>query len=217
MNTTNDCAAYIDKLANMDAGKLLISAGAGNYGNTNYCFDDANTAFTSGLSGWAARNGVLNNGALLASIAYVTNTDLGLYSHITNGANLAGYFSWGLHRSLGNLYATNATINWHGNSGWWIIQTGESFNARRCGCGSGNFDSWFAASAFGGINYSNTPVGAISNAEEPSSGSFGDSAAYFGLWQAGKSFAACAWISRQVAYPGAYCELQAVGDPFVKK
>ena len=222
MNTTNDCAAYIDKIAamgtnNNNLGRLVISAGGGSYANTNYYFDDANYLFTIGLSGWAGLSGVLQNGGQLASISYVTNTDNGLYSHLTNGTHVAGYFSWGFHSSLGSSYAINSTVNWNANSGWWIIQTGESLNGLRGATSEGRFIDWFQSNAFGGTSYSHTPIGAISNAQEPSSGGLGDSAAYFGSWQAGKRFATCAWISRQIAYPGAYCELQAVGDPFVTK
>ncbi len=44
MNGTNDCRAYIDKLrhfgTNYSPGKLIISASANGYGNTNYVADD---------------------------------------------------------------------------------------------------------------------------------------------------------------------------------
>ena len=41
MGGTNDCIAYINKLASMDTNhSLVISASAGGYGNTNYYFDN---------------------------------------------------------------------------------------------------------------------------------------------------------------------------------
>ena len=55
--------------------------------------------------------------------------------------------------------------------------------------------------------FTNTPIGAISNVDEPcANGSPG----YFGLWQAGSNFGICAWNS-------ANAEIQVVGDPFVRK
>jgi hypothetical protein len=76
--------------------------------------------------------------------------------------------------------------------------------------GQGNFTQWFAQRAFGGTNYENTPVAAVSHTDEPNLG-VNDPAIYFGLWASGKIFAICAWNSR-------YTEMfQAVGDPFVRK
>jgi hypothetical protein len=100
-------------------------------------------------------------------------------------------------------------VKWSGNSGWWIIETVESYNGDRV-TSQGNFLSWYATNAFGGTNYSNTPVGAGSNVDEPYEipGS-NNSEVYFGLWASGKNFAICAWNSVLTD------EFQAVGDPFV--
>src|SRR6266478_4219779 len=70
---------------------------------------------------------------------------------------------------------------------------------------------WTAPNAFGGSNYSNTPVGAISYVYEPNGNQY-DASVYFGLWESGKNFAMCAWRS---AFFVPY--IQAVGDPFVRK
>jgi len=75
----------------------------------------------------------------------------------------------------------------------------------------GNFIQWFSSNAFGGTNYSNTPVGAVTHVEEPFSPGVENSQIYFGLWAAGKNFAICAWNSRRTPY------FQAVGDPFVRR
>src|SRR5439155_22976770 len=40
MRTTNDCRAYINKLAFFGTNKLVISASAGAYSNTNYIVDN---------------------------------------------------------------------------------------------------------------------------------------------------------------------------------
>src|SRR5271169_2619294 len=88
------------------------------------------------------------------------------------------------------------------NSSWWIIETIESFNGQRVPYSlQGNFIQWFSSIAFGGTNYSNTPVGAVTHTEEPGSPeACENSAIYFGLWAAGKNFAICAWNSRQTPY-----------------
>jgi hypothetical protein len=79
------------------------------------------------------------------------------------------------------------------------------------GLGQGDFTQWFSANSFGGTGYSNTPVGAVSNVEEPQEIGVNDAAIYFGLWQAGKNFAICAWRSRLTTY------FQAIGDPLITK
>jgi hypothetical protein len=160
----------------------------------------------------AAEQGVIQAGASSNSIGYKNvYPDCGsLACHITSATNIAGYFSWGCHSSLGTNYATNRLVNWTGNSGWYIIQTIESFNGERNG-GQGNFLEWYASNAFGGTGYSSTPVGAISNADEPYLPSSSSPATYFGLWAEGKNFAICAWISMFTS------EIQAVGDPFTRK
>ena len=133
-------------------------------------------------------------------------------SHLTNGANIAGYISWGAHSSLSNNYAISANTNaviWSGNSGWWAIQTVESYNGQRFKTDMGTFVQWYSSNAFGGIDYSNTPVGAISNVGEEGIGY--NAYVYFGLWSGGKNFGICAWNSHFDIYP------QAVGDPLVTK
>jgi len=72
-----------------------------------------------------------------------------------------------------------------------------------------NFIQWFSSNAFGGTNYSNTPIGAVTHVEEPGLPDVENSSVYFGLWETGKNFAICAWNSRQTPY------FQAVGDPFI--
>lgn len=72
-------------------------------------------------------------------------------------------------------------------------------------------NDWFSPSAFGGTNYSNTPIGAATQVLEPKLAGVNNCSVYFGLWAAGKDFAICAWNSRMAFW------LQAVGDPFVTK
>jgi len=134
--------------------------------------------------------------------------------HLTNATNVAGYISWGSHSGLGSQYArTNGTVKWSGTNRWWIIQTIESYNGQRntVSTGQGNFVQWYASDAFGGTNYANTPVGAVTHVEEPQLIFVNNASVYFGLWAGGKNFAIAAWNSRRTPY------FQAVGDPLVSR
>ena len=229
---TNDCIAYINKLeqfgTNSSPGKLVISASAGPYGNTNFVLDGIrhgtgyggtnsdNDYSGSGDLVWAVTNSLLAAGVPQSAISFydgietISNGVPHNLSHPTGLTNLAGYICWGAHSSLGNEYPRNGTVVWGGNSSWWIIDTLESFNGWRS-YGQGNFTEWFSDIAFGGTNHENTPVGAVSHTDEPGLGSVNDPLPYFGLWASGKSFAICAWNCRRTPY------FQAVGDPFVQK
>ncbi len=216
IHDTNGCRAYIDKLeyfgTNYSLGKVVISASAGGYGNTNYYFDECPQI--NGAAG-LARSGVLGV-TPSASIVYSNGNDFqtNLAVHITKGANVSGYFSYGAHSALGSIYPINTNwLSWYGNSGWWIIETIESFNGQwtnNCS-DQGNVARWFSATAFGGTNYSFAPIGAVSHTDEPFSQNINDPFIYFGLWEARKNFAICAWNSRRTPF------FQAVGDPFVCK
>ncbi len=216
-NNLADCEAYVDKVAytgtNYSPGNLIISASAGGYGNTNYYFDDTESGYGGDPIGMAAEQAVIQDGVSSNSVVYTNaNPDCGsLACHITAGTNVAGYLCWGVHSSLGGNYAVNGTVQWSGNSDWWIIETIESFNGIRGGYGQGNFTQWFASNAFGRTNYSNTPVGAVTHTEEPSLPGVENSAVYFGLWESKKNFAICAWNARKTRY------FQAIGDPLVTK
>lgn len=136
---------------------------------------------------------MLAAGAPLSAITYVDifNPGTNYAGQILSATNVAGYFSWGYHSALPGGYATNGLLNWHGNSGWWIIDTAESYNGLRNANQPtyilGNFDSWFNAKAFGGTNYENTPIGSVSHVYEPSATANAGNG-YFGLWQAGLNF-----------------------------
>jgi hypothetical protein len=212
---TNDCVAYIDKLerfgTNFSPGNLLINASASGYGNTNYFFDDVLVSGKALGPGNDGRIGVLmtNPSAL---VTYTNGTDYGtnLAIHVTRGTNLAGYLYRGAHSALNNGYALNGAVQWHGANSWWIIETTEAFNGWRA-TGQGNFTQWFSQGAFGGTNWSGTPVAAVTHTDGPGLRFVNDARDYFGLWESGRPFAICAWVSRRTPY------FQAVGDPFVRK
>jgi hypothetical protein len=216
--TRTDCEAYIDKVAyfgtNYSPGQLNISASAGNYGNTNYYFDDSRDPGFAGPPslGNQAKTGVLGANSA-ASVTYTNGNDnyTNLTIHLATGTNVSGYLCWGAHSAMGLGYATNGFVNWSGNSRWWIIETVESWNGQRYTTDQGNFIKWFSSNAFGGTNYSNTPVGAVCHVEEPNLSGVENSSVYFGLWAGGVNFAISSWNSRQTPF------FQAIGDPFINK
>lgn len=219
MGDTNACIAYINKLANMATNfspkRLLLSASATSYGNTNYYFDDTRPRYGSPARAMGLAESAVLNANPAASLIY-TNVPGGgdnLSDHITRGTNVAGYMSWGFHGTSMETnydYPTNGTLVFTGNSGWCLIETLESQNGQRYDFYEGNFIKWFSSVAFGGTNYLNTPVGAVSHVDEPGLGGQNNSS-YFGFWEMGKNFGQCAWVSRQTPY------FQAIGDPFVTK
>jgi alpha-tubulin suppressor-like RCC1 family protein len=223
MNGTNDCISYINKLATIGStyspGTLLISAPAVGYGNTNYYFDDNRDSLHYGTGpslGGDAKSGVLDVNPS-ASITYAMDDTV---PHITSATNVAGYFCWGAHSTLGASYPTDGTPTFYGDSGWYLINTVESFNGQRYVANFGNYTGWFSSNAFGGSSYANAPIGGVSNTDEPDVGGINSPQIYYGLWECGKNFAICAWASRysqtnySFVFPQAF---QAVGDPFVKK
>jgi len=218
MNGTNDCIGYINKLASIgtliSSNSPLLSASAGGYGNTNYAIDNIRSAQYSGVFAVSSTtNGLLAAGVSPRAITYVTGIEgSSPPAHLTGITNLTGYICWGGHSSLGNQYAINGSVKWLGNSGWWLIRTEESFNGQRYVNSFGNYIQWFSANAFGGTNYSNTPIGAVSYPDEP--GAYAtDNSIYFGLWASGKNLGICSWTSLS---SGVH-RFQVVGDPFVIK
>jgi hypothetical protein len=206
LNTTNDCEAYINKLeffgTNFSPGQLVISAAAENYGDTNYYFDPVNDILSDGAR---AKSALLPKGVSSSAIFS------GGSSHITLATNVTGYLTWGVNGGQSPNYSIDGSVAFVASSGWYLIETVESFNGQRYQTGQGNFLRWFMSNSFGGTNYSNTPIGAVCHVDEPTPQGANDPPTYFGSWATGKNFAICAWYSRETPY------FQAVGDPFVTK
>jgi alpha-tubulin suppressor-like RCC1 family protein len=227
---TNDCIAYINKLrdfgTNYSPGQLFISASKGRYGNTNYVVDDVrHQAFDGSFAVRNATNGLSSAGVSATNVFYRGDIEMCLATnasgdcinynpepHITNAVDVAAYICWGAHSTLENEYPINEAVKWSGNSSWWIIETIESLNGWRHP-GQGNFTQWFSPNAFGGINYLNTPIGAVTHTDEPNLTGVNKSEIYFRLWASNRAFASCAWNSRSSINQ----RFQAVGDPFVTK
>jgi hypothetical protein len=234
INASNlvDCVAYVNKLAafgsNYSPGQLIISPSAGGiYCNTNFVLDNVRHGPGFGDDGFEGKGDVVSNAIPAITNANrncgyiyidgVETTNVPFLSHITNAANVAGYICWGGHSDWGtNMddgnFPLDGNVIWTGNSGWWIINTPESFNGQRdTGSLQSNFLKWFSSTAFGGTNYSNTPVGACSNVEEPNLETSGTVSTYFSRWASGENFGVCAWNARNTVY------FQAIGDPFVSR
>ncbi len=209
---TNACRAYIDKLeffgTNYSPRKIVISASAGGYGNTNYYFDGVG-GFT--FAAYEAGAGVVAAGISTNNV-YVRAVE----PHINRGTNVAAYYSSGIHGWQSFQSTVNGDVVFEGNSQWYVMLTYESFNGYRFAeippLFQGNFIKWFSSSAFGGTNFSNTPVGAVTHTDEPGPGdNINDRQIFYGYWASGKTFCLAAWNSRRTPF------FQAVGDPLVKK
>ena len=228
VNRTNDCIAYINKLAAIgvpiSSNSPVLSASANEYGNTNFILD--NVRFNTGDEKWRILGfyvSLVTNSLLTAGIAdraihycdgLITNSSDFLNTpHITNMVNVAGYLSWGAHGGISGDNTVSGAFTWNGNSGWWIINTLDSYNGHQVQLPGSqeSFTDWFSQTGFGGTDYSNTPVGAVTTVDEPGLSRKNDSSVYFGLWASGKNFGICAWNSVLSEY------FQAVGDPLVVK
>jgi alpha-tubulin suppressor-like RCC1 family protein len=214
---TNDCIAYINKLANMASnnppGTLFISASKGGYGNTNWYFDDAESSDDFGALAAAG----VSNAEPSASIFTTFEP-----SFTTNATNVAGYYTcgWNCNTNTGFAFATNGAVKFFVNSGWYIMGTLDSFNGQRVpvlNAYESSFLTWFASNAFGGSNYSNTPVGAITHVDEPTTGGEENRYYYYGDWALGTSFGITAWDALVNNPDGNFRECAVVGDPFTIK
>ncbi len=90
----------------------------------------------------------------------------------------------------------------------------DSYNGAR-NTGQSSFLTWWASNSFGGANYSNTPLGAVTHVAEPETG-VENTYTYYGTWAVGKPFVFNAWYALY-SNQGGYQECAVVGDPFVTK
>jgi hypothetical protein len=203
MATLADCTAYIDKVTSMYTSNVIISAKERGYGDNTYFFDDT----TSNNTAVTFQSAVL-------SANPTADVNYSYSSVITNGSSVKGYVGWGVHNGVWSgdpSYAVDGSVVWSGSSNkWWIIETFESFNGQRCCLTQGCVKRWFASGAWGGTNYVNTPVGAVSYVQEPSLPGV-NGPTYMSLWEQGFLFSECAWASNITP-----C-FQAIGDPLVKR
>ena len=223
-NGTNDCTVYIDKIAraasNNPSGSLVISGSKAGYSNTNWYFDGgyAPGPLYGNYSWFAAQAGLgVSNALASPSVIYTHTTN----NYITLGTNVAGY--WGAGSDGGitsfsnyNSFATNGDVKFQGTNNWFIMATVDSWNGVRASY-QGGFQTWFAATAFGGLNYTNATVGAVVHVYEPTTGGEEDTYTYYRDWALGKPFGIVAWDALFNNSYGDFVHCAVVGDPFVSR
>lgn len=206
MGSLEATIAYIDKLektGNLMAVKsdILSSSGTEMSGNTYY-MEEVNPNYTINLCYDMIRE--LLNCNPLASYVYNDRT------HIFEADNVAGYCSWGANGMLGNDYSTSGAVRFSGKSEWYLLATMESGNGQMINLNQGDFINFFSRTAFGGLNYENTPAGMAGFVEEPYIYGLYDPM-YFALWEAGYVLADTAWSCRRTPF------YIVIGDPLIRK
>lgn len=202
-----DCTGYIYKISQFQTGIYLSGRGF----NTGYYFDDVSEhIYPSGYIYYGNLYQVLY---VNPSVKYVYTGKYG--SPLTTGNNLRGYMSWGTHADGGvtvkPTFAWDGSTKWGGTGNWYIMTTIESFNGTRWpGNFQGSYTGWFRPQSFGGANYSNIPVGAMTYVEEPGLAGVAGMT-YFMLWEMGFPHAECAWSARETT------KFACIGDPLVVK
>jgi alpha-tubulin suppressor-like RCC1 family protein len=213
---TNDCIAYINKLASMannnPPGRLFISASKDGYGNTNWYFDFGDTSQTFGSVGEEGVTNVEPSASVFGTVEP---------SYITNATNLVGYYCSGYDFYHSPGMVTNGEVRFYGNSGWYIMASTDSFNGQRPppfhNPNQPTFIAWFSSNAFWGTNYSNTPIGAVTHVDEPTTGGVENGYYYYGDWALGRSFGITAWDALVKNANHDFGECAVVGDPFTTK
>lgn len=195
---------YIDKLKKvydqMADKDIIISAKNAGIGGTTYYFEDKGDALNIGEQ---ARSAVLSVNPS-ATVMYKPN------STFSTAENVLGYSTHGTWGGLAKNFPLNGSVIFTGNSGWYLLRTGESWNGiyNNVHSGQSNPTVWFAQKAFGGSNYENTPVGAVTQVIEPGGAGLA-SKELFTAWEKGYTFGEAAWSARNMA------GFLAVGDPLV--
>ena len=122
------------------------------------------------------------------------------------------YFAnWGIYTFSVNNWPLNADIIFSGKSNWWLGMSVESYSGVY-GQSHGDPEDLFAATAFGGTAYSNTPIGFVCHTAEPTMSGI-NTLYYAERWAMGWNAAECAWVSIDGTHP----HLLYVGYPFVMR
>ena len=214
MGSLEATKAYSDKLkavyALMPTKSLVLSARGTSFDGGTYYFSDAYAPNfeNSSIPAYAFAD-ALQAASPSARIVRKGYTDTAL----TSASNVSGIFHRGIYGYGWNKnYATDGTIRFDGTSGWYLAETAESFNGLWLTNGEqGSFITWFSKNAYGGTNYKNTPIAAVSHVIEPGARGY-NGPFLFVCWDSGKPFAYCAWKSTNSPFA-----LQVVGDPLVSR
>jgi hypothetical protein len=216
MGTLSTTKAYIQKIKTMydamPSPSIIVSANAAGLGGSNYLMDEVrNPAYSSVFPISKSHSdlaGASYSNVPLARRLYVFGV-AGTNAHLTSGADVTGYESWGVNGGMPLAYPNNRTLMFTGKSNWYLVKTFESWNGI-IGADQGNFEQWFNPSTAGGWRYSRTPIGMACHTDEPLVSGV-EGSMYMCNWEAGLLFSECAWSSRKTKY------FMAVGDPLVKR
>lgn len=201
MGSVEATKAYIDKIAARPSIGPYLS---GNSAGRRWVLDNEH-AYPSGEADMTSRveSALLAEGVPAGEIAHNPDGQ----PPVTSAADVGYYQSWGVHSSLTGDYAKSGEVVFSGQSDWYLVCTIESFNGV-LGTSQADWTDWFSAGAFGGVDYSNTPVGAVGHTAEPTGAGVNDE--WFArLWARGWPLIECAWQSRNCQH------FLCVGDPLV--
>ena len=115
-----------------------------------------------------------------------------------NVGDIAGYGSWGNHSGTapfsenGSGWPLAAVVFTGTHNSWWAGMTIESYDGDYNDVSYANPVTVFAPTAFGGTNYSNTPVAWVGTSQEPGLGGV-EGSAYMGSWSQGLTSLEAAW------------------------
>lgn len=205
--------AYIDKLkTTSDAGGLqadgvTISGNAAGVGGDRWILDDKRTVPTYTLLPQFTddQSGLQAEGIDAGEITYQPSPTGDL---IAAASDVTFFGNWGIHSDvLANGWGNDGSVSFTGNSGWFALMTIESYNGIY-GSSHGDPAEFFAAAAFGGSNYSNTPVCFVGHTAEPYVAGV-SSQHYARRWARGWTAAEAAWAGRNTRH------FLHVGDPLV--
>lgn len=210
--------AFIDKeIAVANAGGLLadgvtISGAAAGVNGSTWIVDDVHNGTNNRLTVFA--DVIQDDVARLDGNTIMLNRS-STQDVVDMANNPAAYVSWGYHSGTGQLrtgtvtdWANNGDLIFTGNAGWWIGAANESYSGIY-----GDFMadpmSVFSETAFGGTNYSNTPVCWAGHTSEPGQLQVGPQ--YFERWAQGWSCLEAAW-ARSGNWGSEFDQLLVVSD-----
>jgi len=215
MGSLEDCRAYVRKLgaiysATPNSQKSIFISGrkSGLVGN-KFWFEDVESKVIYGQHGKSAYVTIMHIDSPYYEKIYKKEPP-----HLWQCQDVVGYLCWGWNGGMHGNYAVpepeahGGKVRFSGKSNWYLIQTIESFNGRR-EVHQGHFTQWFSHWAFGGTNYSSTPICAVTHVDEPGLFGVNEPTILWKKWIEGEIFAKCAWDSVKST------PIMFVGDPLI--
>lgn len=124
MATLADATNYVNKLAafgsNYSPGKVVISPRHGGYSNVMFPYDVNCDQFAVDQLRTFMLQYTGNSNQIMCRPA--------LGSPIVAATNVAAFHSQGFYSGLGSTWATNGVVRLYGDSAWFFMDSGESFN-----------------------------------------------------------------------------------------